>query len=44
MCARVAIDLKLFDIIADAKRPISSADLASKTGAEEQLLGKSTTT
>jgi hypothetical protein len=42
ICARVAIDLKLFDIIADAKRPISSAELASKTGGEEQLLGKST--
>ncbi|KAE9375979.1 S-adenosyl-L-methionine-dependent methyltransferase [Stipitochalara longipes BDJ] len=38
MCSRVAIDLKLFDIIADAKRPISSAELASKTEAEEQLL------
>jgi hypothetical protein len=40
MCARVAIDLKLFNIIADAKRPISSADLATETGAEEQLIGK----
>jgi hypothetical protein len=39
MCARVAIDLKLFNIIADAKRPISSAELATETGAEEQLIG-----
>jgi hypothetical protein len=42
MCARVAIDLKLFNIIADSKEPISSAELATKTGAEEQLLGKFT--
>jgi hypothetical protein len=39
MCARVAIDLKLFNIIADTKRPIASAELAAETGAEEQLLG-----
>jgi hypothetical protein len=42
MCARVAIDLKLFNLIADSKEPISSAELATKTGAEEQLLGMST--
>jgi hypothetical protein len=40
MCARVAIDLKLFNIIADANRPISSAELATETGAEEQLIGE----
>jgi hypothetical protein len=40
MCARVAIDLKLFNIIADANSPVSSAELATETGAEEQLLGR----
>jgi hypothetical protein len=40
MCARVAIDLKLFDIIAGSKGAIASAELATKTRVEEQLLGK----
>ncbi|KAH8766420.1 S-adenosyl-L-methionine-dependent methyltransferase [Hyaloscypha sp. PMI_1271] len=38
MCARVAIDLKLFDIIAESKGAITSTELANKTGVEEQLL------
>jgi hypothetical protein len=42
MCARVAIDLKLFDIIAESKGAITSTELANKTGVEEQLLGKMT--
>ncbi|CZR65029.1 related to O-methyltransferase [Phialocephala subalpina] len=37
-CARIAIDLKLFNIIADTEGNITSKDLAAKTGAEEQLL------
>ncbi|KUJ10141.1 S-adenosyl-L-methionine-dependent methyltransferase [Mollisia scopiformis] len=37
-CARIAIDLKLFNIIADASGGISSSELATKTGAEEQLI------
>jgi hypothetical protein len=40
MCARVAIDLKLFNIIAESNGALSSAQLAVKTGADEQLLGK----
>jgi hypothetical protein len=40
MCARVAIDLKLFDLIVDANGPISSAQLADLTQAEEQLIGE----
>jgi hypothetical protein len=40
MCARVAIDLKLFGIIAESNGPIALAELAIKTGVEEQLLGK----
>ena len=42
MCARVAIDLKLFDIIVESEGAIASAELATKTGVEEQLLGKVT--
>lgn len=40
MCARVAIDLKLFNIISDSAKAISLAELATKTGVEEQLLSK----
>lgn len=40
MCARVAIDLKLFDLIVGADGPISSAQLAAQTQAEEQLIGE----
>jgi hypothetical protein len=39
MCARVAIDLKLFNTIAEAPGQVSSEQLSVKTGAEEQLLG-----
>jgi hypothetical protein len=39
MCARVAIDLNLFDIIADANGPITAAELAVKSKADEQLIG-----
>jgi hypothetical protein len=42
MCARVAIDLKLFDIIAESKGAITSTELANKTRIEEQLLGETT--
>lgn len=38
MCARVAIDLNLFDIIADANGPITAAELATKSNAQEQLI------
>ena len=41
MCARVAIDLKLFNIIAEHDGPITSEELASRTKADQQLLGKS---
>ncbi|KAF8849910.1 sterigmatocystin 8-O-methyltransferase [Acephala macrosclerotiorum] len=37
-CARIAIDLKLFNIIAETETNVTSKDLAAKTGAEEQLL------
>lgn len=40
MCARVAIDLKLFNLIASADGDISAAELAAKTGAEELLVGE----
>ena len=40
MCARVAIDLSLFDIIADANGPITAAELATKSKADEQLIGR----
>jgi len=40
MCARVAIDLKLFDLIANAKGPITAAELAVQSKAEEQLIGE----
>lgn len=39
MCARVAIDLKLFNIIADAPAQVTSKQLAAQTNADEQLLG-----
>jgi len=42
MCARVAIDLKLFDIISNAKGPITAAELAIKSKADEQLIGEVT--
>ena len=40
MCARVAIDLKLFDLIVNANGHITSAELAAKTQADEQLLSE----
>jgi hypothetical protein len=39
MCARVAIDLNLFNIIAEANGPITAAGLAAKSKADEQLIG-----
>jgi hypothetical protein len=39
MCARVAIDLKLFNIIADALAPITAKQLAAQATADEQLIG-----
>jgi hypothetical protein len=39
MCARVAIDLKLFNIIADTDGPITSEELSVETKIDEQLLG-----
>lgn len=42
MCARVAIDLNLFDIITDANGPITATELAAKSKADEQLIGEAT--
>ena len=42
MCARVAIDLNLFDIITNANGPITAAELAAKSKADEQLVGEIT--
>ena len=39
MCIRVAVDLKLFHLIAEHGGPITAAQLAVAAGAEEQLLG-----
>jgi hypothetical protein len=39
MCARVAINLKLFDLIAGADGAITANELASKTKSDEQLIG-----
>ena len=39
MCIRVAVDLRLFHIIAKRRGPITAAELAQTAGAEEQLLG-----
>ena len=40
MCARVAIDLNLFDIITDSNGPVNAAELALKSKADEQLIGE----
>lgn len=39
MCVRVAVDLKLFHLIAEHGGPITAAELATASGAEQQLLG-----
>lgn len=39
MCIRVAVDLKLFHLIAEHGGPITAAELAATSGAEQQLLG-----
>jgi len=39
MCARVAIDLKLFNIIANTDGPITSEELSAQTKVDQQLLG-----
>lgn len=43
MAVRVAVELNLFEHVAEASKsgkPITAAQLASKTGAEELLIGK----
>jgi hypothetical protein len=39
MCVRMAVDLNIFHILAEAKGlPVTAADLASKTGADVKLI------
>lgn len=39
IAARIAIGLNLFKIIADENRPITSKELAHRSGGEELLIG-----
>ena len=36
---RVAVDLKIFDILAESADPVTTRELAEKTGADYILLG-----
>jgi hypothetical protein len=38
--ARIAVDLKLFHLIAASTSTISAGDLADATGSDEELIGK----
>jgi hypothetical protein len=42
--ARIAIDLGIFDAINESEAPLSVVQLAAKTGAAPELLGKKTET
>ena len=42
MCVRVAIDLKLFDLLSERSKttgPVTAAELAETSGAERLLIG-----
>lgn len=40
MTARIAVELKLFELIVAKGGPISASELASSSGAEQLLIGK----
>jgi hypothetical protein len=40
MSARIAVDLGLFNHLVDGKKPLTTADLASLSGAEELFISK----
>jgi hypothetical protein len=42
VAARIAVDLHLFEFIANADGPLTSAELASLSGGEELLISMST--
>ena len=38
--AKLGVDLRIFELLTDEKKPLTSQELAEKTGAEESLLGE----